>query len=138
MKNWILTSLLIFAPLTVSAHDYQEFAPLEPDLRAALLDVLSDAESAGALSVAQPVDNLAELLDTLDDTMRADLAQRLRHRAGVEDPARLPDNVILPIFYDLADFAAHTELHGSDSSQDGQAVADYKRLQNLLDRVEAK
>lgn len=134
MRGLLPAALLALAPLAAAAHGYGEWAPLSPDLRGALIGVLEDATSAGALTAKPAAGHagLAGLLDRLDREERAWLADALRRRAGAEDPARLPDSVLLPLFYDLADFAAAYQTHGHGADGDATAAADYRRLREIL------
>ncbi len=142
MRRWLAAAVLALAPLWAGAHDYDELAPLDPALRSALIDVLHAAAQAGELTTdpdaaASPdADGMAALLDRLEPDAWTALADRLRHRAGVTDPARLPDSTLVPLFYDLHDFSAHFEAHEHEGA--GPAQDDLRRLQEILDRMEAQ
>jgi hypothetical protein len=121
------------------AHDYAELAPLDPVLRTALIEVLEEAAAEGRLRPAASEGEalepgLAALLDALAPDRRRRLADRLREKAGVEDPARLPANLLLPLFYDLADFSGHAHAAPGDARAEG----DRARLDRLMSRLGAR
>lgn len=139
MRVGLAGCMLLLAFQAVSAHDYGEFAPLSPALRGALIAVLEDAVEAGWLAgdrSGQP--GLVPLPDALDRETRGRLASALRQRVGVDNPARLPVNVLLPLFHDLAGFRAAFEAHGHGMPNDPAAAADYRRLQAIIDRIWAR
>lgn len=139
MKRLLLALPLVLAPLGAGAHGYDEFAPLDPNLRAALIGVLAAASGDGALirragpGAAAAAGTVEGFLDRLDPSALAGLAARLRSRAGVADPARLPDSVILPLFYDLDAFLRHYEAHEHIGDE---ATNDYRRLRELLEGLQ--
>lgn len=135
MRALALIVALAFAPPGADAHGYGEFSPLDPALRAVLIDVLADTvEQARPDPGARPTGaarGVEAVIDALDETALAGLAARLRARAGVADPARLPDSAILPLFYDLGAFVVHYEDHGHETAA---ARADYRRLKAILEQ----
>lgn len=144
MKRLLLALLLALAPPGAGAHGYDEFAPLDPELRTALIDVLAAASADGDLAPRSGSDapraegTVEGFLDSTDPAALAGLATRLRSRAGVAEPARLPDSVILPLFYDLDAFLDHYQAHGHDPAGDEAARADYRRLKTILEAFEVE
>ncbi|WP_417260521.1 hypothetical protein [Celeribacter sp.] len=144
MRRFFPALLIILAPFGLWAHGYDEFTPLDPSLRAALIDILVSAtEEEDFTRHVDPempgaTDTVEGILDSLDPAVLSELATQLRARAGVTDPARLPDSIILPLFYDLDDFIDHYKEHGHGPNGDDAASADYLSLQTLLKALEVK
>jgi hypothetical protein len=132
MRALALGLALALGPGGAGAHGYTEFAPLDPVLRGALIAALAETlpPSRPEPSHGDAGGPVAALLDGLDDSTLAALADALRARAGVEDSARLPDSVILPLFYDLDGFLSHETAHGHEGDA---AAADLRRLRALLE-----
>ncbi|MCM2563619.1 hypothetical protein M8756_16120 [Lutimaribacter sp. EGI FJ00015] len=135
MRTVAIVLALVFAGGTAKAHGYEELAPLDPELRGALISVLEEAVADARPALGESGDGgpIEALLDGFDDATLAEMMAQIRARAGVSDPARLPDSVILPLFYDLGTFLNHYETHehGKD-----EAAHDYRRLRELLREVQ--
>lgn len=127
---------------TAVAHDYAEFAPLDPELRSFLVTLLEDANAADHLEgepdmfSAGPTTLSARLTLIIDAANDADMRwlESTDYKA-LEHPVlgRVPAGLVLQLFSDLADAVAHAEEH-ADTASDVALAADLARLKTLSEK----
>ncbi|MEM1088302.1 MAG: hypothetical protein AAGH90_11275 [Pseudomonadota bacterium] len=137
-------AITLLAATPLAAHEYEEFEPLDPELRSFLVTLLEDASVGGRLAgspelLSKTERSVSARLNAILDAADQDDTNWLQTapHSELEHPVlgRVPVGQILQHFSLLAGEIAHAEDHAEDHSEsDTDFARDMARLKTLSDQ----